>query len=135
MSQLTEYLKLFPKALPNADLILQSIVTEVQYKNNKLSEEKKAELIRRRVICKGCPFMSTNAKTSEEYLSLTGKSYETKRREEHCSFCGCGITMRTASFDSNCGVESWNKDNPTKTIPLKWSKFEENGKENNSQTS
>lgn len=128
MSQIAEYIKLLPRAIPNADKILKAIITDVQYRNGKLSEDKKAELVRRRVICTGCPFMSLNAKTSEEYFNLVGINYKTLRKEEHCSFCGCGINKRTASFDSNCGIETWNEENPDKQIPLKWTKFEENGK-------
>jgi hypothetical protein len=129
MSQITEYLKLLPKALPNADKIIKGIVTEVQYKRGFLKEEEKAELVRRRVICAGCPFMSNNAKTSEEYLSLTGKNYKTARKEDHCSFCGCGIKRRTSSFEANCGAETWNKENPDKTIALKWTEFKSNKNE------
>lgn len=128
MSQIAEYIKLLPKALPNADKIVKAIVTDVQYRRGTLSEDKKAELVRRRVICEGCPFMSKNSINSEEYFSLTGKHYETKRNDPHCSFCGCPLTKRTASFDSDCGIETWNEENPDKQIPLKWTKFEENGK-------
>lgn len=127
MSQIAEYLKLLPKALPNADKILKGIVTEVQFKMGKLSEEEKVELIKRRVMCKGCPFMSINTNTSEEYKSLTGKEYTSSRKEEHCSFCGCGINRRTSSFESECGAETWNKENPNNTIPLKWTKFKQYG--------
>lgn len=128
MSQIAEYLKLLPKAIPNADKIVKAIVTNVQYKNGMLSEDKKAELVRRRVICEGCPFMSRNAKTSEEYKALTGNNYITRRKEDHCAFCGCGVIMRTSSFGKGCGIESWNEEHPDKQIPLKWTKFEENGK-------
>lgn len=124
MSKITEYIRLLPRAIPNADKIVQAIITNVQYRNGTLSEDKKAELVRRRVICEGCPFMSKNSSTSEEYLTLVGKHYNSVRSEPHCSFCGCGITKRTASFGSNCGIETWNEENPDKQIPLKWTKYE-----------
>lgn len=128
MSQITEYLKLLPKAIPNADKIIKAIITDVQYRRGNLSEEKKAELVRRRIICEGCPFMSKNAIKSEEYFELTGKNYKTVRNDPHCTFCGCTLIKRTASFDSNCGIESWNEEHPDKQIPLKWTKFETDGK-------
>lgn len=128
MSQIAEYIKLIPSAIPNADKIVKSIVTDVQFKMGNLSEDKKAELVRRRVICKGCPFMSLNAKTSEEYKSLTGEHYKTSRKEEHCAMCGCGTKNKTASFESNCGLESWNKDHPNNEQPLKWVKFDKDGR-------
>ncbi len=128
MSQLTEYIKLLPKAIPNADKIVMSIIKDIQFRRGTLPEDQKAEIVRRRVICEGCPFMSKNAPTSEEYITLTGKHYETRRNEQHCSLCGCNLLKKTTSFDSNCGIESWNTENPDKQIPLKWTKFETNGK-------
>lgn len=123
MSTITEYLKLLPRAIPNADKIVKAIITDVQFRKGSLPEHEKAELVRRRVICKGCPFMSENARTSEEYLTLTGNHYSSVRNEPHCSFCGCGINKRTASFTSDCGIETWNSDHPDKQIPLKWTKY------------
>ena len=131
MSTITEYLKLLPRAIPNADKIIKAIITDVQYKKGMLPEAQKAEIVRRRVICEGCPFMSKNSTTSEEYLSLTGKHYTTRRQDEHCSFCGCTLTKRTASFDSECGISTWNEENPDKQIPLKWTKFETDGQAKN----
>lgn len=123
MSKTTEYLNLFLKGIPNSKEILSSIVKNVQLKYNTLPENEKEEIIRRRVICASCPFMSKNAISSEEYLSLTGKNYKAYRRADHCSFCGCGVDMRTGSLDSNCGAETWNKEHPENTISLKWTKF------------
>jgi len=120
MSKLSEYIALIPKALPNTMEIVSGIVKGVEMKYNTLPEGERAEIIKRRLTCKGCPFNSENAKTSEEYKELTGKPYITKRKEEHCSFCGCNINMRTASLSSSCGVETWNKNNPDKQLPLKW---------------
>src|SRR5687768_15479394 len=129
MSKFTEYLNLIPRGLPNSKQILESIITDVQIRLGKLPEKQQEEIIRRRVICKGCPFMSKNAKTSFEYVRLTGKSYKTKRDDEHCSFCGCELNMRTRSLNSSCGIETWNKNNPDNILPLKWDKFEEDGKQ------
>jgi hypothetical protein len=134
MSKLTEYINLAIKGLPYSMEILQSVVSNVQLKYNKLPEEERVEIIRRRVICATCPFMSKNAKTSEEYLTLTGSNYKSARDNLHCAFCGCGIEMRTGALTKECGAETWNKENPTKTIPLKWTKFKEDGKQENDST-
>jgi hypothetical protein len=124
MSRLTEYINLAIKGLPYSLEILQSVITDVQLKHNTLSEDKKAEIIRRRVICATCPFMSENTKSSQEYKKLTGKEYSSSRVTPHCSFCGCPISTRTAGLSSNCGIEVWNGQNSEQQIPLKWSKYE-----------
>lgn len=129
MSKFTEYLKLIPKGFPNSKQILESIATDVQMRLGRLPKEQQDEIIRRRVICKMCPFMSTNAKTSFEYKYITGEHYTTQRNDEHCTFCGCELHMRTRALSSNCGIEAWNKDNPKNQIPLKWTKFKEDGKQ------
>ncbi len=71
--------------------------------------------------------MSKNSLKSEEWKIVTGSHYKTKRNDNHCSFCGCTIDVRTASLSSNCGIESWNLENPDKPLPLKWTKIETNG--------
>lgn len=71
--------------------------------------------------------MSKNSQKSEEWKIITGSHYKTNRKDDHCSFCGCTIEMRTGSLNSNCGIESWNLSNPDKPLPLKWAKFETNG--------
>lgn len=136
MSKLTEYINLAIKGLPYSMEILQSVVNNVQLKYGKLPEEEKVEIIRRRIICTTCPFMSKNTNTSSEYKSLTGSNYESKRNTPHCSFCGCGIEMRTGVLSKECGIETWNENNPTKTIELKWLKFkEEDGRQDESTES
>lgn len=126
MSKFTEYIKLIPKGIPHSKEVLESILTNVQMKMGNLPEDQKAEIIRRRLICMSCPFMSENAKTSKEYKELTGRNYKTARNDFHCSFCGCEMNMRTRALNSECGLNTWNADHPQKIIPLKWTKFEEN---------
>lgn len=120
MKLLGEYLKLIPKALGKPELIIAGWVNDAKMYNDSLSEKEKAIIIERRLICQTCPFMSENAKTSKEYKELTGHNYETKRKVEHCSFCGCPNAKKTASLESNCGVEDWNEENPDKQLELKW---------------
>jgi len=123
MSKFAEYFKLIPKGIPHSLEIVESIVNNINLQRKTLAEHKKEEIIRRRIICATCPYMSKNAKTSKEYYTLVGYHYHTDRTDEHCSFCGCGIEMRTGSLGSECGIATWNKDNPDNTIPLKWKKY------------
>jgi hypothetical protein len=134
MSKFTEYINLAIKGLPHSPEILQGIVTNIQLKHNTLSEDKKAEIVRRRIICSVCPFMSTNVSNSKEYENLTGKSYISTRNTPHCCMCGCPLESKTASFGSNCGIETWNSENPDKMLDLKWIKYEQD-KENSTEVS
>ena len=124
MSRITEYIKLIPRGIPHSKEIAEAIINKVQLKWGHLPEDSKEEIMRRRFICSQCPFMSTNAKTSEEWKALKGSGYKTGRKDEHCAFCGCGLDMRTASLNSNCGIETWNSQHPERKMELKWTKFE-----------
>lgn len=129
MSKITEYVSLLIKGAPHTKEIIGGILKNVQLKYGSLSEEEKTEIVKRRFICANCPFMSKNAITSNEYKELTGKNYKAYRKIDHCSFCGCGIEMRTSSLHSECGAETWNKEHPGNTIDLKWTKFNKDGKQ------
>lgn len=122
MSAIVEYLKLIPKGIPNSTLIVESVVNQVKLKLDMLPEEDKETIISRRIICATCPFMSKNATTSKEFKELVGYNYKTHRADEHCSFCGCGISTRTSGMANDCGMETWNRDNPNNKQPLKWQK-------------
>lgn len=135
MSKITEYASLIIKGAPHTKQILEGIMNKVEMKFGTLPEEQRVEIMRRRVICVECPFMSKNAETSKEYKELTGKNYKVFRRAEHCAFCGCGIEMRTSSLTSDCGIETWNKEHPGKEISLKWTKFNTDGKDEQNQES
>lgn len=122
MSAFSEYMKLIPKGIQNADKIVKGIINSTNLEN--LPEEQKDEIIKRRVICQGCPYMSENAKTSPEFYELLGYNYTTARPDKHCTFCGCPLSFRTASLEKNCGIEDWNEANPTHPLELKWNKVE-----------
>ena len=124
MTAIGEYLKLIPKALPNTIEIVKAVSNCVQMKYGTLPEKEKEEIIRRRLICHTCPFMSKN--TASEYKELVGKEYITNRTDEHCSFCGCGIQTRTAALNSTCGISSWNSSHENQ-LSLKWDKFKNDG--------
>ncbi len=123
MSKLTELISLLPKGIANADKILEGLLNEVKSIHGTLPEDELEEILRRRLICKGCPFLSPNAKTSQEYKELTGNHYKTKRISEHCSLCGCDKKLKTSSLESNCGIEAWNENNPDKKLELKWTSY------------
>lgn len=113
---ITEYVKLIPKILKNKTNIVEGIINSVKLEFNSLSKEEQDEIIKRRLICKSCIFMSENAKNS---LTL---SYKTDRLDEHCSLCKCNIKLKTASLDSNCGIEAHNEEN-NENLELKWKAF------------
>ncbi len=122
MSKLKEYLKLIPDGLKNFDSLLTAIVNDKGL--SKLSEDQKEEIIKRRAICKTCPFMSLNTDNQEFKDLNNGQQYKTSRKDEHCTFCGCPITTRTAALNMNCGVEKYNNSHPDSQLLLKWKKYD-----------
>tara|TARA_R110000868_G_scaffold1729_4_gene13902 strand:+ start:5536 stop:5910 length:375 start_codon:yes stop_codon:yes gene_type:complete len=120
MSKLTEYLKLIPKGLQNPENLIEGIWNETKSLYGTLDEEEAAEIVKRRLICQSCPFHSLHATTSKEYFDIFKDHYKTERTESHCSVCGCVETLKTASLNSDCGLDT---DARTKHLPLKWTKF------------
>jgi hypothetical protein len=118
-----EWMETIKKGIPNIDKIFQGFLNDVRFQFKDLSEDKQNEIARRRVICKECPFNSIKATSSNEYKELHGESYKTNRTDNHCSLCGCVVNIKTASLESNCGIEEYNKLNKS-NIPLKWTKYE-----------
>lgn len=115
-----EYIKLIPEGIKNAPSVVEGIVNTVKMDYGSLDEDKKEEIIRRRVICEGCPFNSMNAQVSPEYKEVTGRHYTSDREDFHCSFCGCPIQTRTATLGKPCGINTWNKNHKDKQLALKW---------------
>jgi hypothetical protein len=122
MSIYTEYLKLVPRGLKNIDGVIEGIKNNIKLNNGSLPEDLQEEILKRRLICQYCPFMSENAKTSKEYFELFNEHYNSQRTDEHCSICGCPLSTRTASLSSNCGLEHYNNTHENK-IELKWQKI------------
>lgn len=114
MSKLTEYLKLIPTAAKNLNKIGEGLINDTLLKHGKLSKDEEEEILRRREICKSCPFMSENAKSNPNL------NYKTAREEEHCIQCGCPINTKTAALSVNCGIETYNSKNQNNKLPLKW---------------
>lgn len=94
--------------------VLEGVVNKVKMNHNSLSEEEQDEIIKRRLICSACPFMSSNA------VANPALNYKTERFDEHCIMCGCNIELKTASLSSNCGIEVYNDDHPKTPMELKW---------------
>jgi hypothetical protein len=117
MSKFLEYLKLVPEGLKNLDLVVEGIVNDVKLAHDKLTEEEQNEIIRRRLICAACPFMSENAKVNPAV------NYKSKRKDKHCTHCGCPISTKTAALKANCGIENYNARNPENPLPLKWEEY------------
>lgn len=118
MSKFLEYLKLIPAGVKNLDKVVEGIINNAKLEKGTLSSEAEAEIYRRRAICDGCPYLSTNATAAGWYAA--------DRTDEHCTMCGCPKSFRTASLDMDCGIEAFNKQHPEQTMPLKWTKFNEN---------
>jgi hypothetical protein len=127
MNPYKEYMALSLKGLKNLNKVLEGVATKTANQFKLLSNEKQNVIAERMDICIKCPYNSTNAVTSPEYLQLTGEHYSTTRTELHCSFCGCICTYKTASLSSDCGIETWNNSNPNKPekhLELLWKRTE-----------
>jgi hypothetical protein len=116
MSKLSEYIKLLPRALKNADKIIDGLRNQLKLENGTLPKDQEDVIIGRRLICSQCPFNSTNATAAKWYAS--------SRNDVHCTQCGCPIDIRTASLEANCGIEEYNKQHSDNPILLKWAKIE-----------
>jgi hypothetical protein len=49
-------------------------------------------------ICSGCEHYSENAKK---------QGYDTKRRDVHCTDCGCTLSAKTACLSCECPKKKW----------------------------
>lgn len=117
-----EYIKLIPRAIQNADKIVEGYINHIKLQHGSLPEDEQEEILKRRLICSSCPYNSVQAKTSIEYKELYGKNYETARTDFHCSHCGCPEETLTASLSKDCGLEFYNQNHANK-IPLRWTAF------------
>jgi len=130
MSKWKEYISLIPKAMGNIDKIVEGHVNDIKLRYNQLPQDEQDEIIRRRMICEGCPLNSKLATTSPEYKSLYYSHYSTDRPDLHCSICGCPILQKTASLESDCGLEYYNSSHPNNKQPLKWTKYDSKDSQN-----
>jgi len=114
MGKLQEYLKLIPRGIANLDKVIEGLANEVKMEFGVLPQDDVDVIVGRRLICSHCPHNSINATK----LGV----YATKRTDEHCIMCGCPIITKTASLESDCGIEQYNKNNPFSPLDLRWTK-------------
>ena len=117
MSKLTEYINLIGKGLSNPSEVIEGWINVAREELGTLPEDQLEEVVRRRLICSECPFMSVNASKLTDYKS--------QREDAHCTLCSCPIKSKTASMSSFCGAKHWNETH-TKHSPLdiKWVAYE-----------
>jgi len=117
MSKLIEYISLLPKALSHPKEVVEGWVNAAKLELGTLPEDQVEEVVRRRLICDQCPFMSKNAE------KIGG--YKSSREEKHCTLCSCPIISKTASLDSICGAKYYNDTHPDKEpLEVRWDKYE-----------
>jgi len=121
MSKLSEFLALIPKALSNPDKILEGAMNEVKSLYGYLPQDQQDEILRRRLICRACPFYSLNATTSQEYKDFYGKHYETNRKSKHCAICSCEENLKTSCLTCKCGISADDKLN--EKYPIRWDAY------------
>ena len=117
MSAFFEYLKLIPKGIANPEQIIEGLVNNIKLENKTLPEDKVAEILRRRLICAGCVYMSKNREKLDP-------EFKSKRKESFCTLCSCPIISKTASLDSSCGALIYNKQHPDDLKEVKWTKYD-----------
>lgn len=125
MSLIGEYLKLIPKIVKDADKIVEGEINIVKMKFGTLSEDEQNEIIRRRIICDVCPFLSSNA------VANPAMNYKTDRPDEHCIHCKCSKDRKTAALSERCGLDVYNRNHPKQEpIPLKWDVYKKEQNDN-----
>lgn len=107
------------EGIKNGDKIIEALAVSAQVKNETISDEALAEILRRKDICAGCKFNSENAARDEGYSSAIPY--------RHCTLCTCRIgydDSKEYCLKCNCGMEAWNDRNPDKPpMILKWEAF------------
>jgi len=110
-----DYLKLIPKVFENPKEIWEGWKNAAKLELGSLPEDQVEEIVKRRMICEACPFMSSNI-----------PNYQTSRVEKHCTLCSCPILSKTASLSSICGADYYNKTHPEKDpLEVRWLPYEE----------
>lgn len=117
INKLIEYAKLVPEVLSNPAKIVEGVMNAALYDAGKLPQEEVAEIERRRALCAGCPYMSTNA------MKNPAINYQTERNEAHCILCKCDIRLKTAALSAECGAAIYNKKYTTHLLPILWGPY------------
>lgn len=117
MNKMLEYLSLVPKGLKNPSQVAEGVYNSVRMEYGSLPKDQKEEIIRRRLLCASCPFMSANR-----------EGYNTSRKDQHCTLCSCPIKTKTASLDSSCGAKTYNERHPEDPQPVLWEAYKPENK-------
>lgn len=128
MSKLSEYLALVPEGFKNITEVIDGLRNQLKMELGTIPKAHEEEIIRRRLICDACPFLSTNATKAGVYFSA--------RKDEHCTMCGCPKATRTASLEAECGIATYNANpqNINNKLPLKWEAYKPNSDERENET-
>ena len=118
-----ELLKMVKQGVKNPHLVLEGMYNSAKMEYGQMEQEEIDEIVRRRLICDGCPFMSKNAVDSQEYFDIFGKNYSTSRKDDHCSLCSCPIKTLTASLSAECGLHVYNEKNSENKKELNWDSY------------
>ena len=121
-----EYINAARKGMSEFDKVWGGIKNEVKSSLGTLPEDEQEIIAGRRLICRDCPFNSSNA------VSNPTLNFKTDRLDEFCIMCQCNLQLKTASLESECGIAIWNQEHPEKhnQLPLKWEAYKkpnENG--------
>lgn len=120
-----EYLHAIKAAAQNGDKIIEALRISAAIKNKvelrhdvEITDEAIAEIMRRKDICKECPFNSDNARKLGIYDSSLPYT-----NCIHCSCRICGDNTKEYCLSCQCGLAIFNQHNPDKAVPLKWEAY------------
>lgn len=109
-----EYLKLIPEGLKHPKDVLEGHVNNVRLTLGNLPEDEQDEIIRRRLICEGCPNNSKNKEGAKE------KGFD------YCTLCSCPINTKSAALGAQCGAATYNERHPEDSKPVLWTRYKNN---------
>ena len=117
-----DYLHAVKAAVQNKDKIIEALRISAAIKNKvelkhdiEITDEVVAEIMRRKDICRECPFNSDNARK----LGI----YDSPLPYTNCIHCSCRIgydNSKEYCASCSCGLSVFNANNPDKAVPLKW---------------
>lgn len=118
---LKDWITVVKNGLKNGDKVIEALIIAAKAKNEELSVEALAEILKRKEICSTCPFNSKNA--PKHGLKIFDLPFE------HCIFCKCLIGSEEGGkeycLSCQCGISEHNKRHPEQQMQLKWDKFEQ----------
>jgi hypothetical protein len=109
--RLIELIKLIPAGLNNPKDVVEGHINNVRLSLNNLPEDEQEEIVRRRVICEGCPNMSKNKPGARD------KGFD------YCTLCSCPINAKTAALGAQCGAAIYNEKHSEDEQPVLWTRY------------